>query len=91
MPYQKQSALTIGPHGRRIKTLDATLLGSVDWQKEARLALEREASDWETRTTRAVARRMEMFEWLAAQPSMRTYMKKNFTYGVTWAPTSWRG
>lgn len=76
---------------RRTKLVGPTLRGSVDWKAELARALEKETYDWERRTANAVARRMEMFEWLSAQPSMRSYLKKSFTYGVTWAPSSWRG
>ncbi len=80
-----------GVTSRRLKTLSPEQTGSVDWKREVGEALERESEAWEYRTLNAVLRRMEMYEWLLQAPSMRPYMKKNLSYGTSWAPTSWHG
>ncbi len=73
----------------RSRSLDPQQLGSIDWKREVAKAVELEANHWESRTLQATLRRMEMWEWLTHTPSMRPYMKKNFSLG--WAPTSWHG
>lgn len=84
-------SMKAGPLSRREKTLSPEQTGSVDWRTEVAKALEEESVAWEARTMNAVFRRMEMYEWLLAAPSMRPHMKKNFSYGTSWAPTSWHG